>query len=409
MNADIVIVGAGPVGLCLAHALSGAGLRITLVEKQGRDALSEPAFDGREIALTHNTVALMKRWGLWERIEDVAKSRLVNAKVFNGASSRALQIGHELSDHQELGWLVANQLIRKAAFDVVEEGRASNRIELLTSEEVVGIENGRETIEASLASGRKLSARLLIAADSRFSLTRRMMGIGADMRDFGKSMLVCYMTHEKPHDHTAWEWFGYGQTLALLPMNPDPESGAFRSSVVVTLPGREIDRLQQVDAHEFNAEIERRFAHRLGGMKLVSTRHAYPLVAVYPRQFVARRFATVGDAAVGMHPVTAHGFNFGVSSIESLANAILSAHGAGKDFADDAVLKRYESRHRRSTRPLYLMTDVVTTLYNRDNLPAKLARNFMLHVGENLPLVKHAIAAHLAGSRKENRKEVAAR
>ena len=52
------------------------------------------------------------------------------------------------------------------------------------------------------------------------------MGIAAHMHDFGKNMLVCAMTFEKPHHFAAWEWFGYGQTLALLPMNPHPVTGA---------------------------------------------------------------------------------------------------------------------------------------------------------------------------------------
>ena len=67
MSPDIVIVGAGPAGLCLARALSGKGLSIVVLERQAEQALAEPAFDGREIALTHGSQALLERLGLWAR------------------------------------------------------------------------------------------------------------------------------------------------------------------------------------------------------------------------------------------------------------------------------------------------------------------------------------------------------
>jgi len=69
MNVDIVIVGAGPSGLCLARSLSGQGLTITIIEQQTLEAISEPAFDGREIALTQHSAKIMRELGLWQQIE----------------------------------------------------------------------------------------------------------------------------------------------------------------------------------------------------------------------------------------------------------------------------------------------------------------------------------------------------
>ncbi|MDR3100896.1 MAG: 5-demethoxyubiquinol-8 5-hydroxylase UbiM [Paraburkholderia sp.] len=384
--------------MCFARSLAGTGLKIVVIEQQGADELRNPEFDGREIALTHKSVGALKRLGLWERIESEAKSRLLDARIYNGPSPYALEIGRELSPHDELGWLVSNHQIRKAAFEAVQGAREDGAgIELLAGERVVGVKSDDNSATVQLESGLSIATRLIVAADSRFSATRRMMGISAQMRDFGKTMLVCGMTHEKPHHHAAWEWFGYGQTLALLPMNPHPESGACRSSVVLTLAGREIERLKHADAHAFASEIERRFDHRLGNMELVTTRHAYPLVAVYPQRFVAQRFAAVGDAAVGMHPVTAHGFNFGLSSVDLLAGAIREASLAGRDYASDALLRRYEHKHRLATRPLYLITGMIASIYTRDHLPARLARDVLLRAGEHLRPFKRGVAAWLAG------------
>jgi 2-polyprenyl-6-methoxyphenol hydroxylase-like FAD-dependent oxidoreductase len=206
------------------------------------------------------------------------------------------------------------------------------------------------------------------------------------------------MTFEKPHDFAAWEWFGYGQTLALLPMNPHPETGAHRASAVITLPSRDIEALVQMEPVAFNAAVTQRFANRLGTMTLVSTRHNYPLVAVFPQRLVAQRFATVGDAAVGMHPVTAHGFNFGLLSVDALTQEIATAIKTRGDIGSASLLQRYEAKQKRATLPLFWMTRLIVEIYTRDTAPAKLVRRALLRVSDRLMPFKRSIARSLSGT-----------
>lgn len=402
MDYDILISGAGPAGLCLARALSGCGLAIGVVEPQPLAALENPAYDGREIALTQRSAQHMRALGLWERIEayePTAFSALRDAQVLDGHSRYAMRIEHGLSRYDELGWLVSNHLIRRAAYAETRAAADKNGdITLLAGDSVAKAHTDAQGAEVQLASGKALSAQLLIAADSRFSGTRRAMGISADMHDYGRSMLLCTMTHEVPHQHVAWEWFGYGQTLALLPMNDAPETGAHRSCVVLTLPHHQLEGLEKLAAPEFGEALTARFGQRLGRMELASTRHLYPLVGVRPHRLVAERFACVGDAAVGMHPVTAHGFNFGLLGIATLADAIRGAQLAGTDIAARRLLADYERAHRRATLPLYLATNLVARLYTDDARPARLLRGAALRLAQNFPPFKRMVAASLSGS-----------
>jgi ubiquinone biosynthesis UbiH/UbiF/VisC/COQ6 family hydroxylase len=386
-NIDIAVVGAGPVGLCFAKALAETGLQITLLERQAESTLSAPAFDGREIALTHHSAQLMRELGLWQHIDPQAISPLRNARVFNGSSLFSLNINHRDTQQSELGYLVSNHLIRKAAYDVV---KTSPAISLKTEAQVTSIQTDTNGVQITLANNEIIQAKLLIGADSRFSETRRAMGIAADMHDFGKTMMVCVMEHPVAHEHTAWEWFDYGQTLALLPMN------GLRSSVVITLAPDEMNRLMKLNEDEFNREVSARFKHRLGAMKLVSTRHAYPLVTVYSKRLIGQRFALVGDAAVGMHPVTAHGFNFGLKGIATLSTEIKSAIASGKDIASNSLLLRYEQAHRRDTRPLFFATHAIAKLYGSDSPPARLLRASALRIGNRISPFKRAVAGFLA-------------
>lgn len=212
------------------------------------------------------------------------------------------------------------------------------------------------------------------------------------MHDFGKTMMVCKMAHERPHHHVAWEWFDYGQTLALLPMNDQ------RSSVVITLTAQKIAELMALPVADFEREVSLRFQHRLGEMQLISTRHAYPLVTTYPKNFVANRFALIGDAAVGMHPVTAHGFNFGLQSAHCLAAQIRAALKVGKGIAATEVLTAYEKNHRAATKPLFVATHMVAKLFSDDRLPARVVRNIALRVSNRMTPFKRAIAKSLTAN-----------
>ena len=383
MNFDVVIVGAGPSGLCFAQALADCGLRIAILERQHESQLANPAFDGREIALTHRSVQLMQTHGLWQRIDPQAISPLRDARVLNGPSLYAMNIDHRDSKKPELGYLVSNYLIRKAAYEAV---KTSPSVTLLTEVQITQISTDHGGAHIALASGETIEAQLLVAADSRFSETRRAMGISASMHDFGKTMLVCVMAHTIAHQHVAWEWFDYGQTLALLPMN------GMRSSVVITLPASEIQKLMAMNEAEFNQEIAVRFKHRLGAMQLVSTRHAYPLVTAYANRILAKRFALIGDAAVGMHPVTAHGFNFGLRGADTLAAEIKAALLRGGNIAAPDLLGRYERKHRLSTRPLFIATHAIAKLYGDDTMPARLLRSLSLRIGNRIAPLKRAVA-----------------
>ena len=386
LNVDVAIVGAGPAGLCLARSLARSGLSVAIVERQPLDAIAHPAFDGREIALTHASRGILERLGLWQRFDPADVSDLRDAKVIDGDAEDGLLIGAADGGGRQLGWLVANQLIRRAAYDLVA---AQDGAALLAGRALAGVAQAGGRIVLSLDGGGRIDARLLVAADSRFSQVRRMLGIGARSCDHGRRMLVCRVAHERPHGHIAGEWFDYGQTLALLPLN----GGC--ASVVLTLPPGEMARVQALDDAAFAADMQRRFRGRFGAMRTIGTRHVYPLVSVYADRFVAPRAALVGDAAVGMHPVTAHGFNLGLQGQAVLAEAVLAAHRDGRDIGAGDVLARYQRRHHAAAWPMYAATRLVVRVFTDERPAARGLRGAILRVSDRLPPLRRAIAARL--------------
>lgn len=385
-NFDIIIIGAGPAGLGFARALAGSGLEIAIVESQSEAVLADPPEDGRDIALTHTSEKIMHDLGMWAHIGEDQIGTIRDAKVLNGTSPFALHFDSKGAGADYLGRIVPNHLIRRAAYEVVKDQAG---LTLMTEAEMVTTETDTSGGRVGLKDGRELSAALVIAADSRFSTTRRKMGIAANSLDFGRVVIVCEMTHEQAHRDTAFECFHYEQTLAILPMYGNT------SSVVVTLPTIRADAVMQMGADAFAADVAQRFDNQLGPMKLASKRHAYPLVGVLAKQFVANRFALIGDAAVGMHPVTAHGYNLGLSGAVLLAGEVKSALQGGRDIGDTAGLKAYEAAHRRNVLPLYHGTNALVRLFTDTSLPARVLRDAALRVGSLLPPVKSRILRQL--------------
>lgn len=386
MDVDVAIVGAGPAGLCFARSLEGSGLSLAVLERQPLDAIAQPAFDGREIALTHASRAILERLGLWQRFDPDEVSVLRDARVSNGEAVCGLQISADDGRSGQLGWLVPNHLIRRAAYDLVA---TQPDVQLLAGRGVAGVSRQSGGMGLALEDGGTVQARLLVAADSRFSQVRRMLGIGARSRDHGRQMLVARVAIERPHRHVAWEWFGYGQTLALLPLNGD------RASVVLTLPPADMARIVAMDDAAFGAEMERRFRGEVGAIRAQGTRHVYPLVSVFADRFCVPGAALVGDAAVGMHPVTAHGFNLGLQGQATLAEVVLEAHRRGADIGAAEVLARYDRRHRAAAWPMYAGTRLVVRVFTDDRMPVRGLRAAILGTVNRLPPLRRAIAGRL--------------
>ena len=380
-NPDLVIVGAGPAGLALAAALADAGLQPLVLEQQDRAALDEPTEDGREIALTHRARRVMQALGIWQALPESGIAPLREARVLDGDAPTTLHFG---PGDDALGWLVPNHLIRRAALAAALQRPA---VQLLCNARVTALALDAESATVTLADGSLYAAPLIVAADSRFSQTRRLAGIGAQMHDFGRSVVVGRVAHTVPNHGIAWECFRYGNTLALLPLNGD------LTSAVVTVDSSLAAQWLALDDAAFAARVEAQTAGRLGTLRVAGPRHHYPLVGVYAHRFAAPRFALVGDAAVGMHPVTAHGYNFGLYGVEVLARELGRARGRGLDLGALPALQAYEREHRRTTLPVYLGTNAIVSLFTDERALPKLARQAVIQLSERMPLVSHLVKA----------------
>ena len=203
--------------------------------------------------------------------------------------------------------------------------------------------------------------RLLVAADGVNSRLRDMAGIKTVNWEYGQSGIVCTVAHERPHNGRAEEHFLPAGPFAILPLH----SGN-RSSIVWTERTADAERLVAGDELVFEVELEQRFGLKLGEIRVEGKPRAWPLGLTLARAFVAPRFALVGDAAHGIHPIAGQGLNLGFKDAAALAETVVEADRLGQDIGALDVLERYQRWRRFDTVQMGITTDVLNRLFSND-------------------------------------------
>ena len=376
---DIVVVGAGPAGIAFACGFAGSNIKIAVVDKLPRKIIANPKIDGREIALTHHSVKILKQLNVWRYISNKSIAVIKEARVLDGDSTYYLNFDHREIEKECLGYLIPNYIIRK---NLYKRLRNLSNITLISKAECLSVNFEEQHAAITLSNGKKIKTFLVVAADSRFSKMRSKMGISAYTRNFNKNMIVCRMEHEKPHKNIAYEFFRYNQTQAALPYIKN------QSGIIITTTKDLTSTLMSMNKKKFNKQMENSFNNYFGKMRLLGKRYSYPLVTTYTKKFISHRFAVIGDAAVGMHPVTAQGFNLGLKGLEILINEVKAAIKNKTDIGLTAILRNYQSKLHRVAAPVYLATNAIINLYTSTILPAKLTRQFILRFVNTVKPVK---------------------
>jgi len=388
MYFDILVIGAGPAGLAFSALASNMGLTVGLFDRQTKTALARPKNDGRDIAVSEASRKILANLGAWQKINESDISPIHSAKVVDGDAPFALDFNPNSAGADKLGNIISNHIIRRALYSVAIKEK---NITWFTGTNVKTLTRSAEMATVTLADGSIYTSQLAIAADTRFSGIRRDAGIKADMHDFGQTMIVGRMHGTIPHNHIAHECFRYDGGLAILPLNDDI------ASVVQTFSAEAAAKFMALSDKDYAHATEPRLKGLMGKLTCTSKRVAYPLVGVYARSFYTERLALIGDAAVGMHPVTAHGFNFGIQGVANLIEHLRKAHARGLDLGNIGALKAYNTDHRRLTWPLYQMTEKMMRLYTTNTIPARITRKAALATAQVALPIKDVLMAKLTG------------
>lgn len=387
LSADVLIVGGGPVGGTLACALAAAGMEVIAVDHADPAAGLDTGFDGRASSIALGSQRILDALGLWAGMEPHA-APIRHIRVSEGESPLFLHYDERDTGGTPFGYMVENRFIRKALFDRVPTLEA---VRFLAPARVDGVERSASGVEARLADGRRISARLIVGADGRASGVRAGAGIRVTGWPYRQTAIVCTVAHERPHDSVAHEHFLPTGPFAVLPLLGN------RSSIVWTERKDLAPGIMALDDAEFLAELERRFGDYLGRLKVVGPRWSYPLSLQHAETAIALRLALVGDAAHAMHPIAGQGLNMGLRDVAALSEVLAEARRLGLDIGADTVLERFQRWRRFDNTLMLAMTDGLNRLFSNTIGPVRLARGIGLAAVNRMPPLKRLFVRSAMG------------
>jgi 2-octaprenyl-6-methoxyphenol hydroxylase len=387
-DAELLIGGGGLNGLLLGIACAGVGLDVALVDREDLATMLDQGFDGRSSAIAYGSQQVLSALGLWPLVAAEAEP-ILEIRVADNNAPLFLHYDHrELGSDAPLGWIVENRVLRRA---LIEHARALPTLNFLAPLELVGIESSPFAAEAALSNGRRLTARLVAAADGAGSPLRRAAGIRTVEWRYPQTAIVTTVRHERPHDGIAVEHFLPAGPFAILPMTGN------RSSIVWTERAELAGSLIALPDAAFATELAVRFGDFLGMVEPIGPRWTYPLQLMLAERYVDRRLALIGEAAHVIHPIAGQGLNLGIRDVAALAEIVIDARRLGLDIGDDLLLDRYQQWRRLDAFLLAAVTDGLNRLFSNAIAPLRLIRDLGLAAVDRLPLLKRFLMRDAMG------------
>lgn len=388
---DILIVGGGLNGPCLAIALAQAGITSTVIDALPADTRDSDAFDGRSYALALASVRMLRALGLWDDLGDHAQPMLEikasDGRAGEGPSQFFLHFDHAEIEEGPMGYMLEDRYLRRALMARME---ADPEITHMANARVVD-QSTDGPVTVTLADGQVLQGRLLVGADGRKSGVAERAGIKRQGWDYGQTALVCSIAHEKPHHGIAHQFFMPAGPLAILPLPGN------RCSIVWSETHDTAAQINALDDGSYLDALRPRFGDFLGEISLAGARFTYPLNLTIAERFMGERMALIGDAAHGVHPIAGQGLNLGLRDVGALAEVLVDAARRGEDFAAIDVLMRYQRWRRFDTATLAASTDIINRLFSNDNPLLRFGRDLGMGAVNAMPGLRRSFIREAAG------------
>jgi 2-octaprenyl-6-methoxyphenol hydroxylase len=390
-HVDILIIGAGPVGMTLHLALAAGGQKSLLLDRRPRPAgggasgsstlgvREAQQTDPRALALSHGARQLLEQVNAWPtRAATAIETIHVSQKggfgrtVIDRADYDLPALGYVVR-YRDLAAALAAQLPPNALLDGVE---------------ILDITPADDLVTVSLRHAgqeRRFETKVLIHAEGTPDDDPHVK-----VSDYDQHAVVCEVTPTPGHGKRAWERFTPDGPLALLPLGND-------YSVVFTLPPAKADAVMAMDDDAFTAALQSQFGSRMSFSK-PGPRSRFPLALRMRDTLVKGNEVWIGNTAQTLHPVSGQGFNLGLRDAWQLAEILLE-NGVDRDQQGvprwDGSLARYAASRRLDRQGSAFFTDRIVRTFSNDFGPLKLARGLGLLALDLCPPARHFVAKRM--------------
>jgi ubiquinone biosynthesis UbiH/UbiF/VisC/COQ6 family hydroxylase len=380
---DVVIAGAGLVGLALASALARNGMTVALLDRQQlpQPPADSATWDARVYAISPGSATFLQRVGAWQALQSDRIAAIESMRVAGDTGATLEFSAYELGE-RALAWIVEERALRAALLPSVHVPG----IEIVTGVTFASLAWSAGEGTLALEDGRQFAGRLVIGADGLNSWVRRAAGIVAEPKSYGQQGIVANFECELAHHGCARQWFRDDSgVLAWLPLP------GRRISIVWSSPDAQAEELLALPADAFTARVAEAGGRVLGDLRMITPRAAFPLQSLRLPTSIAHRMALVGDAAHGVHPLAGQGVNLGFGDAQALAD-VLADRGPVGDAGAPILLERFARRRAEPVLAMHAVTDGLVRMFGPRTPWLKTLRNAGLFAVDRLPMIKRALA-----------------
>lgn len=328
-SSDVVIVGAGPVGLTLSILLAQRGHAVMILERQ-----PAPYPLPRAVHFDHEVGRIFQSAGIGDELAEISEP----AHVYewrNGDGLPLLRLG--LVGAGPSGWPLSSMFHQPTLEAVLERRARSLGVDIRRGCTVTDFSQHAEVVAIATDAG-VIEGRYLVGCDGANSTVRHLLGVPMTELGFFYDWLIVDVVL---HEHRVFD-----------PLNLQICDPARPTTVVSGGPGRRRWEFMRLE-HETLSELEARAWDLLEAWEVRPDNATVERVAVYTfaARFAARwrqgRVLLAGDAAHQMPPFAGQGMCAGIRDTANLAwklDLVLTG------LAPDALLDSYHHERLPSAR-----------------------------------------------------------
>ena len=375
-SSDIIIVGGGMVGACMALAAAREGFQVTLLEpRQPSLDWTDDDFDIRVSALTRTSETILRNLDVWQGMQQRRVTAYENMHVWDRKGFGEVHFAAEDVGEPNLGHIVENRIIVASLWEQITH---QANIKHLADVEIVSIEREGDQTKLIAFNDDVLSASLVIGADGARSSVRELVGLTASTSSYDQEGVVCTVKAEQGNASTAWQRFIPTGPLALLPMNEE------YFSIVWSTSPEQAQSLVNASEESFNQELTQASEAVCGKLSVVGERAAFPLRKLKAERYVVDGVALIGDAAHVIHPLAGQGVNLGFLDAAMLMDMLTEARTHRESIGAMGVLRRYERARKGHNLAVQSAMDGFKHLFSNNNPALSLIRNLGLGVAHHV-------------------------